>query len=115
MADTFNPVPKPSPGSTFEREYRAQVAQYGDGYEQRVADGIQTRRLKGTLEWPVLGETERDTLVAWFDAHPSWVSWLWTIPGESTPRLWRVETISENTTGPRRRALTVSIVEVLDP
>ncbi|MBA60028.1 MAG: hypothetical protein CMQ40_12770 [Gammaproteobacteria bacterium] len=114
MPDTFLPAVEPEVGAGAETEFRARVLSFGDGYEQRVADGINAKRLKATLIWRVLNSSDADAIEGFFWAHPSWVAFLYVLPWETSARKFRVEQLSRTATGISRASITAQLVEVFD-
>lgn len=66
-------------GPTGTSAFRVLTAQFGDGYEQTAADGINNK----TESWP-LSFTGRATVItpieAFLDARGGWQAFLWTPP-----------------------------------
>lgn len=111
---TFSPPAEPEVGAGAEITFRARVAQFGDGYEQRIADGINTQRLRVTLVWRVLSATDANTIQTFFSGVQSHQAFLYTLPWEASPRKFRLETLSREATGINRASITAQCVEVFD-
>ena len=62
------------------------LAQYGDGYEQRLQDGINTRGLTVTAIWGALTHADADTIVAFFEARAGVEPFTYTMPPSSRRR-----------------------------
>lgn len=56
-------------------------AQFGDGYEQRVGDGINIRPARWALRFSARSTAERDALLAFFRADNGITAFDWTPPG----------------------------------
>jgi phage-related protein len=82
------PVTPSQSGYTEETAYRVQTAKFGDGYEQRVADGINFKILNVTLTCAVLTATEKDDLVDDLNGYGGFESFYYTLPSEASARLW---------------------------
>jgi phage-related protein len=82
------PVTPSQSGYTEETSYRVQTAKFGDGYEQRVADGINFKILNVTLTCALLNATEKNNLVGFFNARGGYESFYYTLSSEASPRLW---------------------------
>lgn len=62
-----------------QKSFRVLVAQFGDGYAQRVGDGINTQSQSWPLEFA--GDSrEIRPIRAFLDAHEGFRSFLWTPP-----------------------------------
>jgi phage-related protein len=66
------------------------AAQFGDGYEQVAAKGINNVRENWSIEWGGLTTTEKDTIVAVLNSVGSWGLLLWTPCGETTQKKYRM-------------------------
>lgn len=55
-----------SQSSTFEYDERILESRFGDGYSQRVGDGINTQFQKGTLVHENISQTDYNTLLAFW-------------------------------------------------
>ena len=70
---------------------RLQTARFGDGYEQRVVDGINATIMQVQLTLEYLTTAERDTVKTFLDARAGFESFYYTLPSEASPRLWVLE------------------------
>ena len=84
----FTPPLAPSRTSSQARTPRVLLAQYGDGYEQRLQDGLNTRGLTVTAIWGALTHADADTIVAFFEARAGVEPFTYTMPPSSTNRRW---------------------------
>lgn len=75
---TFTYVP--SFEATESSKPRAHKFQAGDGYEQRVRFGLNTNPKEWTLTFSERTDTERDSILAFFDARAAVESFDWTPP-----------------------------------
>ena len=82
------PVTPSQSGYTEETSYRVQTAKFGDGYEQRVADGINFKMINVTLTCAILTATQKNTLVGDLNAFGGVESFYYTLPSEASARLW---------------------------
>lgn len=76
-----------APGMQSSIKFRTRKAQFGDGYSQAVADGINAR----LQTWPVRITADSATISAvksFLDSKAGHQSFTWTPPGESQAR-WR--------------------------
>ena len=65
-------------------KHRTRIAQFGDGYSQRVPDGINSRVESWSVSWPGLNETDYQTVISTLDAAGAATALTWTPPGDST-------------------------------
>ena len=66
-------------GDTGQIEFKVRAAGFGDGYQQRVGDGINSRRAK----WPItiIGSlTELQAVLDFLDRHAGRKAFQWTSP-----------------------------------
>lgn len=82
------PVP-PTQGSYQKQiQYRVRMASFGDGYEQRIADGINTQQQQLQLSCDNITESERNTLVAFFEARGGTEAFTYTSIGDATAKVY---------------------------
>ncbi|QHF27387.1 phage tail protein [Pseudomonas sp. R32] len=75
--ETFSWSPKTEP--TGNVEYRVRTSQFGDGYQQVVGDGLNSKR----QSWPLsfVGDEQRiKAIVEFLDRHAGARSFYWTAP-----------------------------------
>lgn len=77
---------QPAPGARVTREPRVLSARFGDGYEQRVADGINTQPRTWELTFQ-RAAADIATILAFFEAKGGVTSFTWTPEGESEVRV----------------------------
>lgn len=75
-----------TPDYPAQVEYRprVRVAQFGDGYQQRVADGINTAMDAWSLTFTVRTDTEASAIRDFLAARGGYEAFDWTPPNEST-------------------------------
>lgn len=71
----------PDFGVSLTEEPRVLRSRFGDGYEQRVGDGINIRPQVWSLRWSVRTASERDTILAFLRAENGITPFDWTPPG----------------------------------
>ena len=64
----FSGAVQPDKGFGRSTNMRVHVAQFGDGYEQRLADGINTKQQNLSVAFSTRPKTEIDDLVAFFES-----------------------------------------------
>ena len=74
----------PDFGAAVAYKPRVRVAQFGDGYQQRVADGINTGTDSWNLTFAVRTDTEAGNILAFLEARAGVEAFDWTPPGSAT-------------------------------
>lgn len=82
---TFTWTPKY--GARKKSPVRVLKTDFGDGYRQRTADGLNTIKEKWDLEF-VQSDTNIDTIEAFLIARGGWESFDWTPLGELVSKKW---------------------------
>lgn len=70
----------PDFGAAAAYKPRVRVAQFGDGYQQRVGDGINTMQTTWPLTFAMRDDAERDLILAFLDARGGIEAFDWTPP-----------------------------------
>lgn len=73
---------------THSTTARILTAQYGNGYEQRVKDGINNMVDEISLTWSALTAAEYATLIAAFVTSNGSDYFTYTMPGDSADKKW---------------------------
>jgi phage-related protein len=89
----FDPLPSigvaPTPGSTSgSQEPRLLESQFGDGYSQRAADGLNNQPYSLSLTWENVTSTQATTLLDFFRAKGGVTPFLFTPPLSATEKQW---------------------------
>jgi phage-related protein len=71
-------------------KYRILLAQFGDGYSQRSADGINNKDETWTIFYQALTLTEMTQVRDFLDGLKGASTFDWTATGDSTSKKWRV-------------------------
>lgn len=74
-----------------ETEARVLQTNFGDGYGQTVADGIQNVRLTVNVSWLNLTDSEAQTLEDFLRARGGYLPFFWTPPRTATALKWRCQ------------------------
>lgn len=74
---------KVSQQSSRKLNQRIIKSDYGDGYEQRAAWGLDSKFDEWNLEWQHLSTSQRDTWMQFYNEVGLVKSWDWTPPGET--------------------------------
>lgn len=86
---------------------------FGDGYNQRAADGINTNPEVWQLKWDLTG-TNATTLIAFFKTHGGHTSFDWTPPRETTSQKFIVNEWNVVPYGEQGAVITATIEQVYD-
>lgn len=73
----------PDNGCTYEVKPNVRVAKYGDGYEQRQANGLNTMPKTWNLRFSVRTDAEANTIVSFLEAQASVLAFDWVDPNGS--------------------------------
>lgn len=90
MVETLT-VREPSYGTPKSVEGRPLIADFGDGYEQRGADGNNDVRETWNPVWNRMPVAEADALEAFIRARRYYEAFLWTPPRAATPLKFRCD------------------------
>ena len=71
--------------------YRWNTAKFGNGYEQRVPDGINYQQRKYTVTYDNIGTTDFNTVQAFCNSAGTGQYFTWTPPGESVSMKWVID------------------------
>jgi len=108
---TFIWTPTGSPSGTVQ--FRVRKAQFGDGYSQEVADGINNK----VSSWPLTftgGKEEMQALVSFLDERAGWQSFYWT-PPLGVPGYYKCASYSPSPVGGPVYAVTATFQQVFAP
>ena len=83
---TFTPPRPPQIGTAQAVQYKTLQAEFGDGYEQPVGDGLNNALERWTLVWAGLGVGEFNQIRAFLDARGGTEVFLWIPNGEAVAR-----------------------------
>jgi len=74
----------PDFGAQKKVQPRVRVVSFGDGYEQRLAYGVNTQPKNWTLRWSASSNSDADAIEAFFEARGAVESFEWTPLQEAT-------------------------------
>lgn len=74
-----------SSGTQLSQEPKITRVQFGDGYSQRSAAGINNNPQRWSITIAGAGEAEGDEIIAFFRTHAGWQAFDWTPPRETAP------------------------------
>ncbi len=86
MADTF-PAINPSYGAQGKTDFKTLDAEFGDGYSQRAADGLNSTPITWMLTWEARPNADIATIYDFLIDKLGFEYFLWTAPGD-TERKW---------------------------
>jgi len=105
----------PDFGAAADYKPRVRVTSFGDGYEQRVPDGINTARDAWNLRFAVRNDAETNAILAFLRARNVCGDRPWTPPGEVDPirvacREWQRTFDSHD-----KNTITATFIRVYEP
>lgn len=104
-----------SPGSTKATKPRVLRNDFGDGYSQRIGDGLNQINRKVDIKFSVLVKSEADDIESFFEERAGYKPFRWTLPGEDTERKWIAPEWQRTYTGRLTYDISVTFEEVFDP
>ena len=110
----FAPPYAPSESTSVARAPAVLIAAYGDGYEQRLANGINPRRLEATVIWNALAAADALLISAVFETLGGVAPFTYTLPPDLVNRRWLCESWSETALGADAVTITAEWREVFD-
>lgn len=87
----FTPAFHPDFGMKRNLKPRVLKAQFGDGYLQRAADGMNTMPVTLSLQWTNLILSERDYIINFLAARKGYQSFFYTYQDESVAKVYVCE------------------------
>lgn len=112
MTETF-PSTEPDRNSKRTKEDKILRAEFGDGYTQTAADGINNTIVKWTLSFANYPGDLIDEITDFLDDRGSTESFNWTPPFEDSPSLWKqVGAYDVTYPGGSAKSLTVTLQQV---
>lgn len=88
---TFTPPRAPDPGTNDSPKVSVLKAEFGDGYTQATAAGINHIRRSLSLTWSFLSPTQAKAITDFFVARGGYTPFYYTPSDESTPVKWTCE------------------------
>ena len=100
-------------GTSYRVAVQHRLVVFGDGYEQRAEDGINSRSRGGQWSWAVLEQDDADDIVD-FLSDNAVTGFRYTFPGDSE-RNWRVDgSIDVTAPSGNLRTVSVQVREIFD-
>lgn len=111
MTVTLPATPCPDWGYEFQETPRIVLNSYGDGYSQRIEDGLNHMLRQTTITYSNLSTTEFTTMRNFFRSLNGIDSFKWRPEGDVFECVWYASKISQIATNGSRWTLTVDIKE----
>jgi phage-related protein len=93
---------------------RVLKAEFGDGYGQRVADGLNPIRYTYNLSWDNLEDTDADTIEDFLIERGGYKAFYWTPPRSAVALKWVCETWTRVHTTAVLDTVQATFVQVFD-
>jgi phage-related protein len=103
-----------SQASSASTEFRILRSQYGNGYDQRVADGINSTKQTWSAQWDNLNSTDFSTLITAFDTAKGVDYFTWTPPGSGSSKKFIVLSYSITAKSGTIYDVSASLEQVFD-
>lgn len=87
----FVPTVEPSPGTRLKPKVKVLKAEFGDGYTQTTADGMNNIRYELALRWEILTPDQCDPMVAFFEARKGYERFTYEANDDTKVRVWTCE------------------------
>lgn len=115
MPSTFTPPVAPAYPLNKQTDVRALIAPYGDGYTQRVADGINYIVEKITLQWDNLSIANADTIENFIRPLLKITYFNYTLPGEGSAKKFVCQEMTRRKNSYGNDAINLTLEQVFDP
>ena len=92
---TFTPPVAPSPGTTDKPEFKVLVADFGDGYTQGSADGLNNVQRVLSLNWETLTPAQCNTIMNFLKGTKGTGIFYYTPSNEATALKWTCSEVSD--------------------
>jgi phage-related protein len=114
VAHTFTPPVHPDWG--MERNFAPRVlkAEFGDGYAQRAADGINNNPVSISATWTNLTTAEKNTILNFFVARKGYQAFLYQYVDETSPKAYVCEEWGYTHEDAGGYTVTATFVQVFD-
>jgi phage-related protein len=112
--DTFPSIAPEYSSSPCDTKARVLRTDFGDGYGQRAADGINNMPRTWPLKWENLTEADANTIENFLRARAGYVAFLWTPPRTGTALKWTCEAWSRQPTEGNFVTMTATFNQVFD-
>lgn len=111
---TFTPPYPPALNSTNTPEFKVLKASFGDGYEQRVPDGINSVRDVRSYKWEYLSPSEGDAIETFIKGQKGAMPFYFVPPGSIVPQKFICENFSRERVSNGSSNITVTFRQSFD-
>lgn len=111
---TFPYALGPTTSASKQSEAKTLKADFGDGYTQRVGNGINNVRDTYTLSWEDISRTDAKTIDDFLRARGGWDAFYWTAPGATVAKKWICEQWSVTNASTVLDSVSATFIEVFD-
>lgn len=101
--------------SSLNKQPRVRKVGFGDGYEQRSADGLNPNPDKWLLNWDELTDADITTLLSFFDGLGGVATFTWQSLYASAPKTYVCEKWDPTPVSANHHRLSASIYQVFEP
>lgn len=101
-------------GSQRKTTARVMKTDFGDGYGQRVADGLNSLRDEWNVIFDSMTEAEMQTADTFLRQRLGSLAFTWTPPGETVPKRWVCNEWSVTPLDPGAFSMSATFVQVFD-
>lgn len=108
---TFNPPVPPSETTVRSVKPKILETQFGDGYTQRTADGLNHIKREVRAVWLNVHALNADAIEAFLEARGGYEPFYWTAPDDDTQRRWACKTWDRQFHPNKRRTLTATFTQ----
>jgi phage-related protein len=108
---TFMPPELPDYGASNKPRVKLLEAEFGDGYTQAAADGMNHIRAEWTLHWPVLDPLDAEEIEDFLMEHGGYQCFFWTAPHRSSPQKWTCKEWTITIAGPYHCSISATFIE----
>lgn len=88
-ATAFTPPVAPNTSSDKGIEFRTLEVDFGDGYSQRSGDGLNATKRTFSFSWEGLTSSQATEIENFILTQAGYRAFTYTLPDESTSRVWR--------------------------
>lgn len=89
-------------------------ADFGDGYTQRAADGLNNIKQEWNVTWAGIPDATAQNIIDFFEARGGWESFQWTDPIDSIDKLYVCEEWSRSPVSGSHQTINAVFREVFD-
>lgn len=107
-------LPNCSYGSSRSLSHRVLSAEFGDGYSQRTADGLNTAVESWDVTWNNLTLANGRLLTKYLSTRRGYRSFKWTPPNEARYKVWICESFSDQPVTYNVRTISAKFKRVYD-